>query len=348
MRGMGINMYENISIETVVITVTTSCNLSCAHCFNRKNDDIGHMDYDSIAKIINKFSLYGASEIVISGGEPLLHPDIDKIVLIPLLYPKIKFIIATNGMLLTDDLIAQMEKVDNLSIQISMDGSNIEIYEKQRGTGSYSEFYRGFLLLAQSSVRCITSKIAVTKINYRDVENIYKLSVDNGILPSFQFVSSAGNAKDNWNYLGLNVAQKIYVIDTIKKMNIQYCKDVPIPMPGSGCEFSEYQERKAFVIRADGSVIACLWLYDHPIGNILHDSLPAILKGDAMMRLYEMGHKRYEKRNMSSLCINCVIRSYCRLGCLGIDLIDGDESVHDDCALRKADVALGLLSQSKC
>jgi len=334
-------MYENVKVDNIVIDITTACNLNCMHCYNRKVDDSRHMNYESLVKIIEELSKYGVTEITISGGEPLLHTEIEKIVHIPMSYPNINFVVATNGMLLTDDLIAQMEKVDNLIVQISIDGSDMKTYEKQRGVGSFNDFYRGFLLLAQSSVKRKASIIVVTKVNCRDVENMYVLSVEHDILPTFKFADYMGNAKNNWKSLTLNLAQKMHVINIIKKMNIQYDKKVHVPIPGSACEFSVYAERTNFLIQVDGTVVACQWLLDYPLGNILGENLPDILKSDVMMHLYEIGSKRREALNVSSSCMDCSVRNHCYLGCLGVALINGNEiGLDDDCAFRKAEVAL--------
>jgi len=347
MRGTKLEMYENINVETVAIDVITSCNLNCIHCYNRKDDDIGNMCYESILMIVDKFSIYGVSEIIISGGEPLMHPDIDSIMRMPLSYPKINFTIATNCMLFSENLSVCAEQIDNLTIQISMDGSSAEIYEKQRGIGSYDAFTKGFLLLAQSSIRRKSAKIAVSRINYRDVENVYRLLVEHGICPSFQFVDNVGNAKDNWECLSLSLAQKMHVINTIKKMNTQYDKEIPIPVPAPSCVFSEFQERKTFLVGADGSVTVCQWLCDYPIGNILHESLPDILRNEKMMYLYEMGSKRYDALKMSSTCVSCGIRWNCPLGCLGMALSNGDEYGYDgECAFRKAETAFKFLNHN--
>jgi len=342
-------MYENINIKSIAIDITTFCNLNCLHCFNRKDAALGHMSYDSIIEIIDKFSMYGVSEILISGGEPLIHPDIDRIISIPIFYPNISFTIITNCILLTDEFVLKIESIENLFVQFSIDGSRLEVYEKQRGIGSFNDFFNGFLRLTQSSIKCKPSVIVVSKMNYRDVENIYKLLIDHGLLPSFQFVINVGNAKDNWEHLNLNLAQKMYVINMIKKMNLQYGKEIPIPRPASSCEFSDFRERQTLLVRTDGAIVACQALINYPIGNILHDDLPDILRGSVMMRFYEIGNRRYITLDTDTLCVNCGIKENCWYGCLGMALNNNNKYGFDgECAFRKAEASLRMLINSKC
>src|SRR6476659_6258344 len=55
------------------------CNLSCAYC-NEYDDVSKPVPLEEMYKRLDKLAALGTTAIIISGGEPLLHPDIDKII----------------------------------------------------------------------------------------------------------------------------------------------------------------------------------------------------------------------------------------------------------------------------
>src|SRR5260370_10339784 len=55
------------------------CNLSCAYC-NEYDDVSKPVPTDVVIKRINMLADLGTSIITLSGGEPMLHPDLDEII----------------------------------------------------------------------------------------------------------------------------------------------------------------------------------------------------------------------------------------------------------------------------
>jgi hypothetical protein len=90
------------------IEVTDICNISCPGCFRRNNFE-GHRPLAEIKKeILQCLEMTNCSRISISGGEPLLYPEIIEVVKF-ITSQKVKCIILSNGELLTDDLIAKLK-----------------------------------------------------------------------------------------------------------------------------------------------------------------------------------------------------------------------------------------------
>ena len=55
------------------------CNLSCAYC-NEYDDFSNPVPLEEMIRRLDKLAHLGTTAIIISGGEPLLHPDIESIV----------------------------------------------------------------------------------------------------------------------------------------------------------------------------------------------------------------------------------------------------------------------------
>src|SRR5207302_10883544 len=55
------------------------CNLSCAYC-NEYDDHSAPVPVEEMYRRIDRLASFGTTIIIISGGEPLLHPELDLII----------------------------------------------------------------------------------------------------------------------------------------------------------------------------------------------------------------------------------------------------------------------------
>ena len=95
------------------------CNLSCAYC-NEYDDVSKPVPTDVMVKRINRLADLGTGVITLSGGEPLLHPELDEIIAaIRRRGPMAAMI--TNGYLLTPDRVQKLNRAGLDHLQISID-----------------------------------------------------------------------------------------------------------------------------------------------------------------------------------------------------------------------------------
>jgi MoaA/NifB/PqqE/SkfB family radical SAM enzyme len=101
------------------IIPTRRCNLSCTYCneFDHVSDAV---PLDELKRRIDTLRELGTSIITLSGGEPLLHPDLELIVRHIRRRDALATLI-TNGYLLTPALIARLNAAGLDSLQISID-----------------------------------------------------------------------------------------------------------------------------------------------------------------------------------------------------------------------------------
>ena len=95
------------------------CNLSCAYC-NEYDDHSKPVPTEEMSRRIDRLASFGTAIITISGGEPLLHPDLDLIIQRIRENGMIAGLI-TNGYLLTAERIAGLNRAGLEHMQISID-----------------------------------------------------------------------------------------------------------------------------------------------------------------------------------------------------------------------------------
>lgn len=130
LRDLGITVPLSTSYE-----ITTLCNLSCEHCYNKNKKLIpsDQLNLDEKKEVISKLKKLGILEITICGGEPF----VDKDILLIIEYIKalnLRLIILTNGLLLTTDIINRLNEILDINdiIQISVDDVIIGNISNQR------------------------------------------------------------------------------------------------------------------------------------------------------------------------------------------------------------------------
>jgi MoaA/NifB/PqqE/SkfB family radical SAM enzyme len=95
------------------------CNLSCAYC-NEYDSHSKSVPTVAMFQRINRLADLGTTIITISGGEPLLHPDLDLLIRQIRRRGMIAGMI-TNGYLLTAERIRQLNRAGLEHLQISID-----------------------------------------------------------------------------------------------------------------------------------------------------------------------------------------------------------------------------------
>ncbi|MGC1838253.1 MAG: radical SAM protein [Candidatus Acidiferrales bacterium] len=103
------------------IIPTRRCNLACTYC-NEYDDFSKPVPIEEMFQRIDRLGEFGTSIITISGGEPLLHPDLDAIIARIRKNGIIAGLI-TNGYLLTADRIEKLNHAGLEFLQISIDNA---------------------------------------------------------------------------------------------------------------------------------------------------------------------------------------------------------------------------------
>jgi MoaA/NifB/PqqE/SkfB family radical SAM enzyme len=95
------------------------CNLSCTYC-NEYDNYSPPISIDVLSRRVDRLAELGTTAITISGGEPLLHPEIETLIS-RIRKHRILTGLITNGYLLTQERIRKLNKAGLEFLQISID-----------------------------------------------------------------------------------------------------------------------------------------------------------------------------------------------------------------------------------
>jgi MoaA/NifB/PqqE/SkfB family radical SAM enzyme len=95
------------------------CNLACAYC-NEYDDHSKPVPTQEMIRRVDKLADLGTGVITLSGGEPLLHPELDEIIA-AIRRRGVLACVITNGYLLTADRVRRLGRAGLDHMQISID-----------------------------------------------------------------------------------------------------------------------------------------------------------------------------------------------------------------------------------
>ncbi len=124
-------------LNQIYFYLTEGCNLRCRHCWIVPQYEEGAPKWPTIAfdlfkDIVEQGKPLGLSGVKLTGGEPLIHPDIDAIFEY-LAGEDLRLTIETNGVDLTPARAEMIKACKNPFVSVSLDGADAETHEWVRG-----------------------------------------------------------------------------------------------------------------------------------------------------------------------------------------------------------------------
>jgi MoaA/NifB/PqqE/SkfB family radical SAM enzyme len=180
----------------VEIHLTNSCNLRCKHCaYDAGRKLSGQLNGHAWLDIADQLEQMSVFRVILSGGEPLLHPDAARI-LKHLSEKNLRIEIFTNGTLI-NDMIANTIAAPNISTSVSVDGAKRETHDSIRGQGSYDKTIAAVHRLCQSKA---TFHISTT-LHANNLDEMPRLiewaDASNASSINFIVLDTMGRAKEN-------------------------------------------------------------------------------------------------------------------------------------------------------
>ncbi|OUS32064.1 heme d1 biosynthesis radical SAM protein NirJ [Thalassotalea sp. 42_200_T64] len=159
----------------VIWNLIRRCNLQCKHCYSTSLDiDFkDELSTEQIKATIDDLKVAQVPVLILSGGEPLLRPDIYEITA----YAKAKgFYVAlsTNGTLINEDNIEKIKAADYQYVGISIDGLEEFHDDFRRQKGSFKSSMHALKLCKEAGIK-VGMRLCLTRENYKDLPAILDL-----------------------------------------------------------------------------------------------------------------------------------------------------------------------------
>jgi len=125
--------------KTMLLEPTNACNLKCNFCYNASSErQISLLDTNLAHRILEGAFLLGVREVgFYLNGEPLLHPELEKMVALAKQIGFSYIFLTTNGVLAKSDRIATLVKNGLNSIKFSINAGERREYQGIHGVDAF-------------------------------------------------------------------------------------------------------------------------------------------------------------------------------------------------------------------
>ncbi|MCT4507272.1 MAG: radical SAM protein [Tepidibacter sp.] len=190
----------------VLIQITNRCNMNCKHCFVKATSNGFDINVENFNKyIVEQLRIWKTKRVTLTGGEPLLHKDIFHFAKI-LNDNDISVAICTNGMLLGNDLINKFNELNDIHINVSLDGFSETSYSNFRGVNN--KFFSVKQTIEHIGKIGLLKGILVTPNIYSSIDEYVDLckfaKANNAKYVLFNPIAPLGRGVDNVNICGVS------------------------------------------------------------------------------------------------------------------------------------------------
>ncbi|MCY7340676.1 MAG: radical SAM protein [Pseudonocardia sp.] len=131
------------------------CNLACDYCCVRSSPQAARraVGADKVAQLADEAADAGVSELILTGGEPFLLPDLDD--LVAACTARLPTTLLTNAMLFRGRRLQMLQRMhrDRLVLQVSLDSATPELHDRHRGARSWERAVAGIRIAQAEGFR---------------------------------------------------------------------------------------------------------------------------------------------------------------------------------------------------
>jgi radical SAM protein with 4Fe4S-binding SPASM domain len=147
----------------------------------------GDFTTEEAFKLIDDICEVSKPVLVLSGGEPLMRPDIFEIAQYGT-DQGLRMCMATNGTLVTDEICQKMKETDIKMVSLSLDGSTAEIHDNFRQCeGAFEGVMRAAEAFKRNGIKFLINS-SFTKRNQHDIAGTFHLAKELGATAWYMFM----------------------------------------------------------------------------------------------------------------------------------------------------------------
>lgn len=331
-------IYEKMQTETsplrhVYCYITDGCNLRCSHCWmesrtgNAANQP-KFLDTTLYRTVVDQACAMGASSVKITGGEPLLHPDIEEIFDYGA-RAGLSVGVETNGVRCSRELARRIAGCPNPFVAVSLDSDESSVHDGIRGmVGAFDATLKGIGNLVRAGLRPQII-MTVSRHNSERIEPLVRFAEELGAgSVKFNIVQPiAGGERMRAQRETLTVEEFIALgvwVDTelAASTSLQLFFSIPVafrPLSrlfgsnGDGCDTCAVLSMIG--VLADGSYALCgigTRVPDMVFGHASTDRLEDVWTGSPVLNRL----RSHLPDDLEGICSRCMMKKLCLGSCI--------------------------------
>lgn len=173
------------SIQYLRISITDRCNLRCVYCMPsegvRRLPREAIMRYEEIALVVAEAARLGVSRVRLTGGEPLVRPNLASLIHMIAAIPGIEDISLTTNGLLLEEMASELKAAGLMRVNISLDSLQPEKFARITRGGSFEAAWRGIEAAEKAGLAPIKlNVVAMRGLNDDELPTLARLTLERG------------------------------------------------------------------------------------------------------------------------------------------------------------------------
>ena len=317
-------LYTHPRLTYLFFELTDACNLSCLHCGSHAGPrNRTYLPITDVKMVLDQVALAyspGTIMICLTGGEPLLHPNLFEIIAYA---RQLGFScgITTNGMLIDDQAAEALVRSGVNTVTFSLDGLSDTHDRFRNQAGSFEKTLQGIRNLQQAAGKTIPTQITtvIHKQNIHQLEELYAVVSGLGV-DSWRVINMEpiGRALENRELL-LDGPQLRQLLSFIQEC--RFCPRSPMEVT-YGCshyvtENFERMVRDNYFLCGSGILVASILCNGDIYSCLDIERREELIQGNIRTHNFvDVWENRFQpfRRNRTSdceMCRQCEDRTFC-------------------------------------
>ncbi|WCK55733.1 GTP 3',8-cyclase MoaA [Aneurinibacillus sp. Ricciae_BoGa-3] len=263
------------------ISVTDRCNLRCVYCMPEEGMEFEPSDrilsYEEIEAVVKAVAKMGVRKLRLTGGEPLVRREIEKLIAMLSAVPGIEDIALTTNAIFLESKAEKLREAGLTRLNISLDSLKADRFSMITRGGDIKRVMRGIDAVVRAAFTPIKLNVVLMKgINDDEIQDFIRLSMEKPLQVRFIEYMPIGHDDNSWRekYISLDT-----IFEAVEKMGLSYESEVLVygngpaenyRIPGGAGSFglihpvSEHfcDTCNRLRLTADGSIKPCLYWND--------------------------------------------------------------------------------------
>jgi len=189
------------AITYLRISLTDRCNLRCVYCMPKEGMQwqprADQLSAEEIARVVETAAQGGVKRVRLTGGEPLVHPQVVEIVRRIASIPHIEEVSLTTNAMLLERLAQPLADAGLKRINVSLDSLDTDKFKRITRGGDLNRVWKGIAAAERAHLSPIKlNTVIVRRLNADELSAFARLTIENDWHVRFIEVMPIGNAQD--------------------------------------------------------------------------------------------------------------------------------------------------------